>query len=282
MRLLLISVAASIAAALLLSLPMGISAAGDGHQATITMSYTMDLSGFNAPATKGHQKKGASTPAAPAFDQTMTGVMYWAPARSRVELDMKEAGRMISICDWDKREMYSLDTQAKTARKIDLNRDIPGLNSELGNSMTNGMDWDKTVASMKNVPGATLKEVGTATVNGIQCTVYMYTMDMSKLTQPSAQAGSKGKAQQDAGMSEFIKSLGTSKGKIWASKELNMAIKMDLAMGGMQMNWQLDDIKSWDVDESVFKVPEGYKIITNTPSPAQHPKKSPATTPGKH
>lgn len=282
MRLLVTSMAACIVAALLLSLPTGIRAAGDGHQATITMTYTMDLSGLTAPQSKVHPTKGSKTPPAPTFDQTMTGVMYWTATQSRVEMDMKEAGKTVSICDWDKQEMYSLDPKAKTARKIDFNHDIPGLNSELGSSITYGMDWEKTVANMNKMPGATLKESGAATVNGLHCTVYDYTIDMSKVITPSASAETKGNTQQDATISEVIKSLGTGKGKIWASKELNIAVKMELAMGGMQMKYQLNDIQSWVVDESVFKVPPGYKIITKTPTQIQKPKNSHGTAPGKH
>lgn len=282
MRILITGVAACLAAALLISLPTGIRAAANGHQATVTMSYKMDLGALNVPQAKGHPAKGAKTPAASTLDRTMTGVMYWTAASSRVEMDMKDAGRIISICDWVKREMYSLDTTAKTARKIDLSQQIPGLNSQMGSSMTYGMDWDKTVAEMKNVPGATLKEAGTGTVNGLPCTVYDYTIDMSKAVTPATPAKKKGNAQHDAALSEVLKSLGTGKGKIWASKELNIAVKMELAMSGMQMKYQLDNIKSWEVDESMFKIPAGYKIITGTPAQRQKPKNTHSTTPGKH
>ena len=282
MRLLMISLAVCVTAIMLGTLPAEVRAASAGHQALITMTYTMDLSGLNLPQSKSHQTKGSKTPPAPAVDQTTSGVMYWTSTRSRVEMDMKEAGKTVSICDWDKQEMYSLDSKTKTARKIDLNHDIPGLSSQLGSSMTYGMDWDKTVANMKKVSGATLRESGTATVNGLQCVVYDYTIDMSKVITPSTSTATKGKQQQDATISEVIKSLGIGKGKIWASKEFNIAVKMELAMGGMQMKYQLDNIASWDVDESMFKIPVGYKIVSNSTTPTKKPSNPAGSVHDKH
>lgn len=282
MRILICAALAGLATALLLSLQVLAHAAGDGHQATITMTYKLDMSGIQMPDAKSPARQGSKTPATPSLSQTLSGVMYWTSTNSRVEMDMTGNGILVSLCDWEKREIYSLDLKAKTARKIDLSHDIPGLSSQLSNSMPYGMDWDKTVESIKDVPGATLKEAGRSTVNGMRCTVYDYSLDMSKTLQPSATIP-KGSAQQDPAMAKIHKNLGIAKGKIWASKELNTAVKMELTMAGMNMTWSLDNIKHWDVDKSMFVIPTDFKIITSQPiSSSKKPNKLQNNSHGKH
>lgn len=234
---------------LLLVCPV-LAQAADGTQAEVSISLAMDSAMF--------EMEGADAADMPEMEpMLMTGDMYWTADAMRFELNLGVlGGQVVSLIDYQKMLAYTLDAEQKTAMEIDLNAQMASM-EEMGmpamqpdQMFTN---WEDTLKLMKEMPGVTVEELGTEAVGTRDCQKISFKMDMSAMA---------GDAGEDAADLSALGLAGEFAGTYWVDESIQMPVRMEMQMMGMDLTWLLENIGTWTVDPAMLSVPEDYTVTS--------------------
>jgi hypothetical protein len=242
---------------LVLALLPAVALAEDGHQAKFNLQFNLSPEMKAAMAQSGGD--GASMDGM--MPEPINGQMWWTEKNLRMEIMFPAMGpgedpfTGVILLDIPKQEMYMLDSSTKEASKVDLTNaaqaaGAPGL---MGANPTELIgDWKANIEQIKAKPGTTVKELGKVTLDGQSCQHYSFDIDTTKLQEDPSLA-------EDTSLAGMLGAFG---GEVWVAEDTGMPIKLTTSIMGMDMVYQLTDVKTWASQASLFEVPKDYTITT--------------------
>jgi hypothetical protein len=221
------------------------AAAAQGYRGKIKTTIALGASFFKAADPRGTSGLAPGDFTIP----PVTGMLYLSGSRLRMDMTTPQ-GTLTTL--FDGQSGYLLDSRKRVAWLM------PGLEASNGDLPLFNLDamannWETVSQQLANTSGLTARRLGRKTVNGMGCTGVKFSGDIRTLLAAD-------EVQIVPGLPTLTNLKGNWTGTFWVSDKLGLPIRMASSFSGIDLTWQVLDLKAIDVPDALLRLPPGFKV----------------------
>jgi len=264
-----------IAAALFVSVQAGAARSADaepGYHAKFVISMSLGQEFFSRLAKETGKKPSELD--SMGFDIAPTpGNAYFTATKMRTDIEAGGAGMVSSLVDSESREFFLLDHSRRIAWRMDLSEYAKTLGDSGGALLDPERafsQWDDTLAYLKSIPGAKVRDLGKGTEAGMAC----------RGVRVEARLADTLKAQGVTPLPDMpvLHDLsGNWSGEFWVAEGLQLPLRMKINILGIELTWRTESVDKVADLGPLLRVPPGYRIEPLPTEPPGQPGESTRT-----